>query len=142
MEVSENCIETVYRAIKRSCPPDYVIFDAEGNAEISPALFKDENGVSVSKQMRRTKDEVILHLQKKLINKNGQTRLKGAVNLSEKVILDAKAILVSVETSADKYHAEIHKNRNERLLSNLQMLQLADSCKLCHWDDSVENTYS
>ena len=140
MGLSSSYVEILYRAIKRSCPPEYVTFNLNGEPEISSALFKDENGVSVSKQMQRTEEDVISHLKNKLSTNAGRTRLKGAVKLSENDVIKAGAIVVDTPDSSDRFHAEIHKNSNEKLLSNLQMLQLADCCQLCYWNNHMEST--
>ena len=52
IEVKEN--ENLYRAVKRS-NPDYII----GKNKVSSAMFKDESGVSVSRDGGRSEKEVI-----------------------------------------------------------------------------------
>ena len=57
MDESDYSIEILYRAIKRSQPS--TITQRKGKLRVSSALFKDENGVSVDKKMKRTEEAAL-----------------------------------------------------------------------------------
>lgn len=119
--------DKLYRGIKRSQPS---FITPAGN--ISSAMFKDENGVSVDRAMQRTENEAIERLKDSF-----GKRLKGVVSLSEKSVSDAAAVLIPAPSRDNPYHAEIYKNIQKEMLTRVQQLILADSCSLIYIDDSV-----
>ena len=126
-----NNVDKLYRVIKRSKPD--TIKRRNGKAVgVSSALFKDEKGVSVDQQKERTETETIDEL-KEFFDK----RLKGVVRLFESDVTTAGAVLIQKPSDKLPYHAEIHKNYNEVLLSDVQALQLADNCTLILLDENV-----
>jgi hypothetical protein len=129
-------IEYLYRAIKRS-QPSVVKKYPNGRVRISSALFKDAQGVSVSKMMNRLEEEVISHLRKKLSNDKGSTRMKAVVKLTEDDVKEVNAIVVDKPSDDDKYHAQIHKSDCEIELDEIQAKQLANRCKFVFEDEDV-----
>lgn len=121
--------DTLYRGIKRSQPS----FIRPDNKTVTSAMFKDEYGVSVDRQMERSKEDAVNQI-KKFFNK----RLKGIASFSEKDVQFAKACLIPAPTDNNPYHAEIYKNEGKEMLSRVQQLQLADSCRLIYLDDNVK----
>lgn len=120
-------VDILYRAIKRSRPE--LVIQNGINLRVSPALFKDENGVSVDRKMQRDEEMVLLQMKN-----NFDKRLKGIVQLSESDVTHVNAIVVPKPTNNNKYHAEIHKNCSEVMLDDLQALQLADKCCFVFFD--------
>ena len=93
--------DNLYRGIKRSQPS----FIRPDGKTVTSAMFKDENGVSVDRQMERT-PEAALGQIKSFFAK----RLKGVAVLTESDVEQADAALIPAPTSANPYHAEIYKN--------------------------------
>ena len=120
--------DTLYRGIKRSQPS----FIRPDGRSVTSALFKDANGVSVDRKMERTEDEALEKMKKYF-----ETRLKGIVSLSEMDVENVNAYLLPAPTKNNPYHAEIYKNCNKEMLSNLQQLRLADSCRLIFFDNEM-----
>lgn len=73
----------------------------------------------------------------KHLKKYFEKRLKGIVSLSEMDVENVNAYLLPAPTKNNPYHAEIYKNCNKEMLSNLQQLQLADSCRLIFFDNEM-----
>ena len=121
--------DNLYRGIKRSQPS----FIRPDGKTVTSAMFKDENGVSVDRQMERT-PEAALGQIKSFFAK----RLKGVAVLTESDVEQADAALIPAPTSANLYHAEIYKNFEKEMLTRVQQLRLADRCRLVYLDKNVE----
>ena len=121
--------DTLYRGIKRSQPS----FIRPDGKTVTSAMFKDENGVSVDRQMERTAEEALAQIKKFF-----DRRLKGVAKLSESDVKQAAAVLIPAPTSANPYHGEIYRNTQKEMLTKIQQLKLADCCRLVYLDESIE----
>lgn len=132
---NSNNGETLYRVVKRS-QPDTIKYNRYGKSVgVSSALFKDKNGVSVSRKMERTEEKTIGDLSNYF-----KERLKGLAKLFDSDVTNANAVLIPKPSEGDSYHAEIHKSSTEILLDDIQALQLADSCDLIFLDKNIKWT--
>lgn len=122
--------DNLYRGIKRS-QPSFIT----PRGTISSAMFKDEKGVSVDRQMGRHEEEAVQQMKDFFSN-----RLKGIASLPEDSIIRALAVLIPAPTENNPYHAEIYRNVHKEMLSKIQQLQLADSCTLIYLDENVRWT--
>ena len=122
--------ETLYRVIKRS-RPDCVT----KNNGISPALFKDPNGVSVDRDGGRSEDDIIRYI----VDSTFEKRAKAIVSLVSAVCFEIGVDIIPAPSVLNPFHANIFLNDNEQI-GNLQALQLADRCKIVYYNSAMEWT--
>ena len=115
------------RVIKRNA---FQAIDKNGN--ITSALFKQVNGVSVSRDGNRKEEEIV----EKLKGQFGK-RFKGLAKLKAKICLNNRMAVIP-EVQDDKYHASIYENVNKEPLSDINALILADNSKIVCYDKNVE----
>lgn len=115
--------EILYRAVKRS-QPDTI--DEHGKP--TPALFKDDNGVSVDRDGGRLEDEIVDCFMKRF----GQ-RFKALFCFGAETCLDNNMAVIPDHD----YHAEIFDDYQKTPLSPLNALILADACKAVRFESSI-----
>lgn len=130
MKLPDNIsdVEKLYRVIKRS-KPEWL---SENNT-VSPALFKDPEGISVDRDGGRDESDIILFIEKSF---DGRAKAIGRVD--SKICLDLGAELIADPIDNNDYHALIFLDKNDEKRRNIQALQLADSCRLIHCFDNVD----
>lgn len=125
-EISRD--EKLYRVIKRS-KPEWLI----DNNTVTPALFKDPEGISVDRDGGRDESDVILCIE----NSFGG-RAKAIGRIDSKICFELGAKLKADPLDDNEYHALIFLDMNDENHRNVQALQLADSCKLIHHFENVK----
>ena len=119
--------ELLYRVVKRSQPDS---MDETGRP--TSALFKQEDGVSVDRDGKRTEKEIINTFKNRF-----STRFKGLVRVGANVCID-NSMAVIPETSCNIYHAEIFENEKKDPLGLLKALILADSSDVIVYEPGVK----
>ena len=115
--------EILYRAVKRSQPNT---IDEHGKP--TPALFKDDNGVSVDRDGGRFEPEIIDCFK----NRFGP-RFKALFCFGADICLDNNMAVIPDHD----YHAEIFDDFQKTPLSSLKALILADSCKAVTFESNI-----
>lgn len=115
--------ETLYRAVKRSQPST---IDEHGKP--TPALFKQDNGVSVDRDGGRLECEIIDCFKERF----GQ-RFKGLFCFGADVCIDNNIAIIPDHD----YHAEIFDDFQKTPLSQLKALILADSCRAVTFESNI-----
>ena len=90
--------EKLYRVVKRS-KPDHIT----SNKRVSPALFKDRNGVSVDRDGDREEREVIRFI----IEETFQSRAKGITVVPADYCFEIGANVDSKPSEKNPFHANI-----------------------------------
>ncbi|MCQ2535526.1 MAG: hypothetical protein MJ110_00995 [Lachnospiraceae bacterium] len=114
MENRFDLSEKLYRAVY---PPENMPMFWKKNGEISSAVFKDKNGLSVERLGDRTEETVLqdMHLF-----------FYGAiVSVFVKDCLDCDAVVKYLPTRRSRYHSEIHRSNEIKLLTQSQCKHLA-----------------
>lgn len=110
-------MEKLYRAV---LPKD--TFWKE-NGSLSSAAFKDKNGLSVDRQKERTDAEAVEFFHKrKFVGEIVYVRVR---NCNE-----VQALVRYLPSRGNAFHSEIHKNWQEKQLSNSQAKKLAQCAKI------------
>lgn len=130
IEVKEN--ENLYRAVKRS-NPDYII----GKNKVSSAMFKDEDGVSVSRDGERSEKEVINSFKD---SNFWSKRLKAIGKITNKDCQDINLYVIEDPSQNDKYHSLIFGDKNKKSVTNIQALRLSDKCTIVYFDINMNYT--
>lgn len=130
IEVKEN--ENLYRAVKRS-NPDYII----GKNKVSSAMFKDESGVSVSRDGGRSEKEVISSFKDSPF---WSKRLKAIGRITNKDCQDVNVYVIEDPSQNDKYHSLIFGDKNKNNITNIQALRLSDKCAIVYCDMDMSYT--
>ena len=115
--------ETLYRAVKRS-QPDTI----DENGKPTPALFKDENGVSVDRDGDRCESEIIECFKNRF-----SQRFKALFCFGADICLDNNMAVIPDHD----YHAEIFDDFQKTPLSQLKALILADNCKAVTFESNI-----
>ena len=122
--------ESLYRVVKRS-RPDCIT----ANNRVSPALFKDTNGVSVDRDGGRNEGDIVRFITEVTFPK----RTKAIASLYASNCYDAGAKVKAAPSEVNPYHANIYLDSDEEK-GNLQALQLADTCQLIYFAEDVKWT--
>ena len=122
--------ELLYRVIKRS-RPDCI----NSKGEVSPALFKDKDGVSVDRDGDRTETEVISFI----IENTFPKRAKAVTMVSAKLCFEIELVVEPAPSLVNPFHANIFMDADENK-RNIQALKLADNCRLVYYDPDMEWT--
>lgn len=120
-----TCEETLYRVIKRSQPS---ALDEDGKP--TSALFKQENGVSVSRDGGRSLPNILAALHEKFAPRD-----KGVISVGAGVCISYHmAVIPDMDNKADPYHANIFDNFDRDPVSQLHALILADNAVIVTYD--------
>lgn len=119
--------ETLYRVVKRSCP-DAISEDGFP----TPALFKDDAGVSVGRDGGRDESDILNSFRSTF-----KMRFRGLVKVYAAVCLDYKMAVIP-ETEFDDYHAAIYNDTLKTPLSPLNALILADAAKVVVYEKPLQ----
>jgi hypothetical protein len=118
-EQFEPC-EKLYRAV---FPPDIMLMFWKENGEISSAVFKDKNGLSVERAGDRDENNVITYMH---------AYFYGAIiGLMVSDCTMCGAVLRYIPTKRSIYHTEIHGSNERKLLSQSQCKYLAKMARIC-----------
>ena len=126
--------EKLYRVIKRSMPKwVQQLKDEQGCYHPTPAMYKDDKGISVDRDEGRKEDEVIQSI------KEGQfaDRTKGIAAVSASYCFDIDVRVVHAPTTENKYHSNIFLDSDDEEKRELQSLQLADASKIVYFDPTM-----
>lgn len=115
-----NICERLYRAVY---PPETMPMFWKENGELSSAVFKDKQGLSVERGGDRDEERVI-----KDMNLFFYGRI---ISVSAGDCFECKSILKYLPTKRSKYHSEIHGGEDRILLSQSQCKHLAKRAKVC-----------
>lgn len=94
--------EVLYRAVKKSNPDSFI------NNKPTPALFLDENGVSVVRDAKRSESSIIKEIKEEYIRDDYERSVKISARICREVGTCPKAI----HNIKKKTHAEIHESEN------------------------------
>ncbi len=112
--------EKLYRAV---FPPDIMPIFWKENGEISSAVFKDKNGLSVERAGNRAEDTVLLDMS---------LYFEGAiVRVLAGDCTACGAVIKYLPTKRSVYHSEIHGSKERKLLSQSQCKYLAKIASIC-----------
>lgn len=106
--------ERLYRAVY---PPDVMPLFWKENGELSSAVFKDKNGLSVERDGGRNQNTVIDNMRLYFFG--------YIISVIYKDCDDCNAVVKYLPTNRSKYHSEIHGSNNVKLLSQSQCKHLA-----------------
>lgn len=120
--------ESLFRVIKRS-KPDYIT----KSGKISPALFKDNDGVSVDRDGGRPEKEIIRFI----VDISFPGRAKAIVSFSAELCFSIGAKVIPKPTDTNPFHAIILMDSEERK-RNLQALIMSDNCRIIYSNPNVE----
>lgn len=93
------------------------------NGSLSSAAFKDKNGLSVDRQWDRSDEEAVNFLKER--NFRGEIVYVLVQNCNE-----VQAVVRYLPSRGNKYHSEIHKDLQQKELSNSQAKHLARTAKI------------
>lgn len=122
--------ESLYRVVKRS-RPDCIT----ANGKVSPALYKDSNGVSVDRDGGRNEEEIVRFITEVTFPR----RAKAIASLLSSTCYGVGFRVEAAPSEINPYHANIYLDEDEQK-GNLQALQLADECQVVYFDEDVEWT--
>lgn len=112
--------EILYRVVKKSDPDGFI------NGKPTAALFMDENGASVDRDGGRTEENIIEKLKYRFGRRDDYNT---AVKIGAGECRDAETFPNPIGNHKNKYHAEIWDSEEERLISLLKAMKLAQLCK-------------
>ncbi|MBO4414714.1 MAG: hypothetical protein J5824_01890 [Lachnospiraceae bacterium] len=111
--------EKLYRAV---FPPDIMPMFWKENGEISSAVFKDKNGLSVERAGDRDESDVIADMR---------IYFYGAIiGVLVGDCLNCGAVLKYLPTQRSIFHSEIHGSQERKLLSQSQCKYLAKAARI------------
>lgn len=119
--------ELLYRVVKRSCP-DAISEDGHP----TPALFKDDAGVSVGRDGDRAESAILTSFRSIF-----QARFRGLVKVCAAVCLDHNMAVIPEPTS-DEYHAAIYNDFQQTPLNPLNALILADAAEVVVYEKPLQ----
>ncbi len=122
--------ENLFRVVKRSRPNCITT-----SGSITPALFKDTNGISVDRDGGRTDEDSISFI----INITFPRRAKAIAKFSALVCYEVQARIEAAPSSENPFHANIYLDNDEKK-GNIQALQLADACSVVYFNDDMNWT--
>lgn len=106
--------ERLYRAVY---PPNIMPMFWKENCELSSAVFKDKNGLSVERDGGRDENAVVDSMR---LYFNGYI-----ISVHYRDCDACNAVVKYLPTNRSKYHSEIHGSNNVKLLSQSQCKHLA-----------------
>lgn len=112
--------EKLYRAVY---PPEIMPMFWKENGEISSAVFKDKNGLSVERAGGRTESDII-----------GEMRLLfygSILSVFVRDCISCNAVLKYLPSRRSVYHSEIHGSEERIILSQSQCKYLAKAAIIC-----------
>lgn len=112
--------EMLYRAVY---PPEIMRMYWKENGEISSAVFKDKNGLSVERAGGRNEKEIIIQMRMFFYG--------AIIGLMAGDCTACGAVLRYLPSKRSKYHSEIHGSEERIVLSQSQCKHLAKVAKLC-----------
>jgi hypothetical protein len=111
--------EKLYRAVY---PPDIMPMFWKENWEVSSAVFKDKNGLSVERAGCRNESEVISDIR---------SRFLGAIIwILVGDCMTCNAVVKYLPSKRSIYHSEIHGSEDIKLLSQSQCKYLAKASRV------------
>lgn len=119
--------ELLYRVVKRSCP-DAISEDGHP----TPALFKDDEGVSVGRDGGRAESDILSSFRTTFY-----PRFRGLVKVCAAVCLDYKMAVIP-EPKSDEYHAAIYNDTQKTPLDSLNALILADAAEVVVYETPLQ----
>ena len=122
--------ESLYRVVKRS-RPDCIT----ANRKVSPALYKDSNGVSVDRDGGRSEEEIVRFITEVTFPR----RAKAIASLLVSTCYGVGSRVEAKPSETNPYHANIYLDSDEEK-GNLQALQLADASQVIYFNEDVEWT--
>lgn len=111
--------ERLYRAIYS---PEIMPFFWKKNGEISSAVFKDKNGLSVERSGDRKESEVIENMRLFFVG--------SIISVTVEDCIACNAVVKYLPTKRSIYHSEIHGSEEERLLSQSQCKYMTKKARL------------
>ena len=120
--------ESLYRVVKRSRQDCLT-----KSKQVTPALFKDDGGVSVDRDGGRKEEEIIEFI----VTESFPKRAKGVVVVSSACCMDVNADVKPAPSKSNPFHANIILSENEQK-SKVQALKIADSSQLIYFDKKME----
>ena len=112
--------ERLYRAVY---PPDVMPLFWKENGNVSSAVFKDKNGLSVDRDGGREERDVIVDMR---------IRFCGAIiSLLVEDCVTCEAVVRYLPSKQSMFHSEIHGSENRKLLSQSQCKHLANAARIC-----------
>lgn len=120
MEEYFEAKEKLYRAV---FPPEMVPMFWKENGQISSAVFKDKNGLSVERAGNRQEKRILEYMHRLF------TGLIISVNYQN--CNDCGAYAIYLPSKRSNYHSEIHGSRERIVLSPSQCKYLARLAMIC-----------
>ena len=112
--------EKLYRAVY---PPEIMPMFWKENGEVSSAVFKDKNGLSVEREGNRNERSVVAYMR---------TFFQGLIiSVTAHDCEACGAVLKYLPTRRSRYHSEIHGSEERVLLSQSQCKHLAKAAWVC-----------
>jgi hypothetical protein len=112
--------EKLYRAVY---PPEIMPMFWKENGELSSAVFKDKNGLSVERAGGRDENVVIAAMR---------LFFYGAIfSISAGDCTSCEAVLKYLPTKRSMFHSEIHGSKDRKMLSQSQCKYLAKRATMC-----------
>lgn len=135
MGLSDKVDETerLYRVIKRS-RPDCIT----ASGKVSPALFKDNKGISVDRDGGRPEGVVIDFV----LTETFKQRAKAIGMVYSSFCLNVGACVIPSPNKTNPFHADIWLNRDDERVRNVQALRIADNCRIVYKNDDIEWIYA
>lgn len=106
--------------VKKSDPDGFI------NGKPTAALFMDKNGVSVDRDGGRAEEDIVKNFRWRFRKKEDY---RTAVKLSAGECREIGTYPNPVHNHKNQYHAEIWDSENDRLISLLKAIRLAQACK-------------
>ncbi len=112
--------ERLYRAVY---PPNIMPMFWKVNGEISSAVFKDKNGLSVERSGDRDEPSAIKDILRYFSGSIIVVTMRDCVS--------CEAVVEYLPTKRSIFHSEIHGSKERKLLSQSQCKHLAKAARLC-----------
>lgn len=109
----------------RKVPPNPNMIKQNGT--ITSAAFKDSKGCSVDCKKDRDESDVIRNFICRF--KDTASGIEGVADVSYRNCLEADTTVLSLPEDDNNYHCEIHKSKDEVVLTPGQAKRLARACR-------------
>ena len=116
-EIEDN--EILYRVVRKSNPDGFI------DEKPSPALFIDSNGASVDRDGERSEAEIVETFKNRFQRRDDY---KTAVKIGAKECREIQTYPNPIGNKKNIYHAEIWDSEDEREISLLKAIKLANLC--------------
>lgn len=111
--------EILYRVVRNSDPNGFV------NGKPTAALFMDEGGASVDRDGGRNEKDIVDNFRTRFKKRDDY---KTAVKIEAGTCRKVGTYPNPIGNKKNVYHAEIHESENQRVISLLKAMQLANLC--------------